>query len=408
MPTALLGLFLLIQAPADPPDEPSELDEPSESDPVVEETQEQEAPRYGISADFDWSFSNSEKSPLNATFYGDNLLKLLRVSLLFNFQASDRVGLYVNLTSENGGSPHLYGGFVRLAPFSDKNFWVQAGKIPQAFGAFPERWYPFINPLIGNPLMYSYLTSLQARNVPANAGDLLSQRGNGFSSQFGGPGGGSPHAGMPMIQIFRWGAGGIGYGSVGPFEYRGGLTAGSVSNPLQVDDNGGTQILGGARFRPSPAVNAGFSASHGPYLADLSEGALGGRPRDSYHQTAVGSDFHYARGYLLLWGEIGWSRWDSPNVDEPLDATSAFVESRYRLLPGLYAAARLDRLTFSDVTRRTGSKEPWDFPLSRVEIGTGFSWERHVLLKLAGQFNWYDKATDLNENIIVFQIVVHF
>ena len=73
MPTALLGLLLLLQqAPAglfqnDP-------DEPGESDPVVEATQEQEAPRYGISADFDWSFSNSEKSPLDATFYGDNLL----------------------------------------------------------------------------------------------------------------------------------------------------------------------------------------------------------------------------------------------------------------------------------------------------------------------------------------------
>ena len=144
MLTTLLGLLLLIQATSDP----------TEDDPTPADTaQEQGSPRYGISADFDWSFSNSETSPLNATYYGDNILRLLRVSLLFNFRPSDRVGLYVNLTSENGGTPHLYGAFVRLAPFEDTNFWIQAGKIPQAFGAFPERWYPFANSLIGYPLM---------------------------------------------------------------------------------------------------------------------------------------------------------------------------------------------------------------------------------------------------------------
>jgi hypothetical protein len=65
-------------------------------------------------------------------------------------------------------------------------------------------------------------------------------------------------------------------------------------------------------------------------------------------------------------------------------------------------------LSFSDVTAGNGLSEPWDYPLSRLEIGTGFSWERHVLLKLVGQFNWYDDATELDENIIACQIVVHF
>jgi hypothetical protein len=419
MPTALLGLLLLVQAPSNgTTDEPAERaaqvdqaekaeqTEPAENDPAADSAAlDQEGPRYGIGAHFDWSFSNSEKGPLNASYYGDNLLKLLRVSLLFNFQASERVGLYVNLTSENGGSPHLYGAFVRLAPFSDQRFWIQAGKIPQAFGAFPERWYPFANPLVGNPLMYSYLTSLQPYSVPADVDDLLSQRGNGFYSQFQGD---PPHAGMPMIQIFRWAAGGIGYGSVGPFQYLGGVTAGSASNPLQVDDDGGSQVLGRARYLPSPAFNAGVSAAYGPYLSNISEEALDGRSRDGFHQTAIGGDFQYARGHLLLYGETAWSRWESPNIAEPLDTVSAFVETRYRLLPGVYAAGRLDRMSFGDVTARDGRRESWDYSLSRLELASGFSWERHVLLKVAGQFNWYDDRTDLNENIIVFQIVVHF
>lgn len=403
MPAALLALLLAVQAPDEPPaDEPDAPSEPAEIDP---DALEQEPPRYGIGAHFDWSFSNSETSALNTGFYGDNLLKLLRLSLLFNFEASERVGLYVNLTSENGGSPHLYGAFVRLAPFRDSNFRVQAGKIPQAFGAFPERWYPFANPLVGNPLMYSYLTALQPFSVPSGAEDLLRQRGRGSSVQYRD---GSIHAGMPMIQIFRWAAGGIGYGSVGPLEYLGGVTAGSLSHPLQVGDNGGTQILGRVRFVPSPAWNAGVSAAHGPYLSEIPEESLRGRSQESFHQTAIGGDFHYARGYLLLYGEASWSRWETPHISESLDAASAFLETRYRLVPGLYVAGRLDRMTFGNVTVADGRSEPWDFPLSRLEIGTGFSWERHVLLKLAGQFNWYDDATELNENIIAFQIVVHF
>ena len=408
MPTALLGFLLLLQAPAAPPQaEPDDPAEPIQNEPADDEpaSLEQEGPRYGIGAHFDWSFSNAENGPLNRDYYGNNLFKLLRLSLLFNFQASERVGLYVNLTSENGGTPRLYGAFVRLAPFSNQSFWVQAGKIPQAFGAFPERWYPFVNPLIGDPLMYSYLTSLQPYGVPADVDDLLSQRGQGHYSQFQGY---PPYAGMPMIEIFRWAAGGIGFGKVGPLEYLGGITAGSLSNPLQVDDDGGTQALGRLRFRPSPAFNAGVSVARGPYLTGVSDESPYDRPRDSFHQTGVGGDFEYARGHLLVYAELAWSRWESPNIAEPLDASSAFIESRYRLLPGLYLAGRLDRLGFGEVTTQDGAREPWDYPLSRVEIGAGLSWERHVLLKLAGQFNWYDDATDLNENIIVSQIVVRF
>ena len=74
----------------------------------------------------------------------------------------------------------------------------------------------------------------------------------------------------------------------------------------------------------------------------------------------------------------------------------------------MYLAGRFDRLTFSDITSRSGDNEPWEFPVTRLEIGTGYSWERHVILKVVGQFNWYDEATELDENIIAFQVVVHF
>ena len=398
MLAALLGLLLFGQAAPSPP-------AVEESD---QDTVEQESARYGISADFDWSFSNARKSPLNLTYYGENIMKLLRISLLFNFRASDRVGLYVNVTSENLSTPHLYGAFVRLAPLTENKLWIQAGKIPQPFGAFPERWYPFANPLIGDPFMYSYVTSLRPDNIPAGPDDLLSQRGNGLSPQFRGGGNAAGFTGVPMIEIFKWAAGGVSYGSVGPFEWLAGATSGTLSNPGGVDEGDGAQLIGRARYRPSPAFNAGISAASGRWLDDVVEDSLGDQALGSFKQTGIGGDFNYARGHLILYGEAAWSRWDVPKIADPVDALSAFLESRYRLLPGLYLAGRLDRLTFSDITSSSGQSEPWEFPVTRIEIGTGYSWERHVILKVVGQFNRYDEATELDENVIAFQVVVHF
>ncbi len=399
---SLLGFVLLCQATAT-------LPSTTQDDKEENEAAREEPRRYRIGADFDWSFSNAEDyTPLNLTYYGNDILQLLRVSLLFNFRVSDRVGLYLNFTSENADTPHVYGAFVRLAPWGGKKLWFQAGKIPPAFGAFPERWYPAANPLVGDPLMYSYETSLRADNIPADADDLLSQRGMGASPEFQGGGVTFPRPGMAMVEIFRWDSGVMGFGAVGRFEYVAGVTNGTLSNPLVEDDNDGNQILGRLRFRPSPAFNAGVSAARGPYLDKVIEDSLDDQSLGSFHQTTVGGDINYARGHVLLYAEAGWSRWESPNIDQPLEAVSAFFEARYRFFPGVYAAGRLDRLSFNDIAAGNGERTRWEFPVTRLEIGAGYSFDRHVVLKLVGQFNRYDEASALDEDIIAFQIVVHF
>ena len=71
-------------------------------------------------------------------------------------------------------------------------------------------------------------------------------------------------------------------------------------------------------------------------------------------QTAWGADVEYSRGYYLVRGEVIVSDWRLPRsctplLILPLRATSVSVEGRYKILPGLYAAARIDHLGFSDV-----------------------------------------------------------
>ena len=52
----------------------------------------------------------------------------------------------------------------------------------------------------------------------------------------------------------------------------------------------------------------------------------------------------------------------------------------------MYAAARFDHLGFSDVTGATATL-PWDAPVTRVEVGGGYSIQRNLLLKLSYQHN---------------------
>jgi hypothetical protein len=65
------------------------------------------------------------------------------------------------------------------------------------------------------------------------------------------------------------------------------------------------------------------------------------------------------------------------------------IEGRYKLRPGLYVAARVDHLGFSEVvgTQRTAT---WDAPVTRTEFGGGYSIQRNLVLKLALQYNTRD------------------
>ena len=63
---------------------------------------------------------------------------------------------------------------------------------------------------------------------------------------------------------------------------------------------------------------------------------------------------------------------------------STSVEGRYKLRPGFYVAARFDHLGFSDLAGADRTA-PWDAPVTRVEVGGGYSIQRNLLLKVSFQ-----------------------
>jgi hypothetical protein len=80
------------------------------------------------------------------------------------------------------------------------------------------------------------------------------------------------------------------------------------------------------------------------------------------------------------------------------------VEGRYKIRPGVYAAARLDHLGFSSIAGSSGP-ETWEAPVTRVEIGGGFSVQRNLLLKLSFQHNSRDGGRVRQANLGAVQIV---
>jgi hypothetical protein len=81
------------------------------------------------------------------------------------------------------------------------------------------------------------------------------------------------------------------------------------------------------------------------------------------------------------------SRWRQPTL--PGDGVSALAtwgEGRLRLLPGLDAGLRLDRLTFSEIDSTT-TRLPWEAPVTRIEAGVAYVPMRHVRMTVALQRN---------------------
>ncbi len=195
------------------------------------------------------------------------------------------------------------------------------------------------------------------------------------------------------------------------------MTAGTVSNPLFADDNGGRQIAGRLELRPTGGLSGlvvGTSLARGPFLTQTAaRAAVGDGDAGAFTQDAWGGDLEYSRDHYLLRLETVVSAWHLPIVQapplaQPLRAVSTSVEGRYRLRPGLYAAARYDHLGFSDVVG-TSLTAPWDAPVSRVEAGAGYSIQRNLLLKVSYQHDSRDGGVLLRSaHMIAAQLVYWF
>ena len=346
--------------------------------------------------------------------YGDyqtNSLRLLRVDLALEARLAPFASLLADVRSDNLGAPRFYALYLRVSPWPARPLDLQAGLVPPVFGAFPRRRYASENPLPSVPLGYQYLTDLRYDAVPATAEQLLAQRGRGWLVSY--PVGSSEaKPGLPLVNGERWDVGVELRIGREPLSLAVAVTQGSPSRPTIEDDNGGKLVAGRLAWTPGPSLTVGVSAASGEFLARSVTAALPEQARRGFRQDAFGADAQWSHGYWIVCAELLWSRWSMPSLDEtridaPLSAYAFFVETRYKIRPGFYAAARLERLAFSTVDSTLG-RQAWDAPVTRLEAGLGFVPHRHALLKASWQHNQRDAGRVRRSDLLVAQLILWF
>jgi hypothetical protein len=352
----------------------------------------------------------------NYTDYQHNALRMFRVSLSGAWRPSRRFALLTEIRSEDVETFRAYALYFRVRPWASRPFDVQVGRIPPVFGAYSRHVYGPDNWLIGQPLAYQYLTSLRPDAIPASADDLLIMRGRGWKANY--PVGSPTFApGVPIISAYQWDVGIEASVNTRQIEAAAALTSGTLSNPRADDDNGGRQISTRLGWKPVIGLMVGASYAHGEWLNGGLRNGLSSvlQPDARFPQEAFGIDAEYSRDYWLVRGEFIRSRWrlpalSSPFIDGPLDATTAFVESRYRFTPRLFAAARLDGLTFSRISGNVFDRTPttWDAPVSRLEVGGGVYIQRNLSVRAVVQRNWRDGGLVHNRTFVSGQIAYWF
>jgi hypothetical protein len=115
-----------------------------------------------------------------------------------------------------------------------------------------------------------------------------------------------------------------------------------------------------------------------------------------YTQEAVGVDGD-ARAAGSSAARPSSARWRLPAINAPfIDVRSAragYVEGRYRFGPRVFAAMRVDALSFTRISGQRlfgGQPTTWDAPVSRIELGGGVNIQRNLTARAVVQHNWRD------------------
>jgi len=357
------------------------------------------------------TFAPEDPGFFNYTSYEFSALRNFRISASTEIRANDHVQVLGEVRFDQGRVVEAYGLFVRVRPWPQRRFDIQAGKVPPTFGAMTRTAYGSSNLLIGQPLAYQYLTSIRADALPGTIDDLLRMRGRGWLSNF--PVGNTARGpGMPIVNTSEWDTGVQTHGITGMLEWTAALTAGSLSDPRFHDNNHSRQVAGRAVVRPAASTVLGVSAARGAWIDRTLEENISGVESEHSQQIGLGFDAEYSTGAFLVRGEAIRSTWKMPasttlNLHEPLVAWSSLIEGRYKVLPGLYVAMRGDRLDFSKVPGRLGLTE-WDAQVWRFETGIGYSITRNIIAKGAWQKNGRDGGLVRKEALFGAQVVYWF
>ena len=350
----------------------------------------------------------------NYTDYDNNALRMARLRLTTAWRPHPQFSLVGEFRVGTSTGVEMAAWFARWRPVARWNLDIQAGRVPPVIGAFARRAYGRDNPLVGVPLAYQYLTSLRPDALPATVDDLLRMRARGWRPSF--PIGSDAIApGLPLVSASHWDTGIDAHWSSDRIDLAASLTRGAPARPVVRETNSGLQWAGRAAVMLPLGLTLGLSGARGQWI---DQHVLDLRPIASgvtTTQSVIGADASLETGHLILRGEYMHVAFGLPvaNVTTfttPVTSNAGFIEGRYRFLARWQIAARVERLTFSQVqgTLFAGVPTPWDAPVTRVEGATGLRVTPTIELRAGYQYNWRDAGRVPKLGVPTFQLLYWF
>lgn len=233
---------------------------------------------------------------------------------------------------------------------------IDVGRFATPIGAFANRRFSNLNPLIGAPDMYSV--------------------------------------------TYPWGA--QVSGSTSHLDYRAAVVSlPAVREGYSPEPGARPRPAFGFGFTPAPEFRLGASATWGSYLSEDNAAAIpAGSAWSDYDQRVLAFDTRFSRGYFELRGELALSRYDVPTKSETSDGVAFYLEAKQTWTPRFFTAIRGERNDYPFILPLSASNWIARNALAyNAEIGVGFRATRELLLKASYRGVWYDVDPSLSASL---------
>lgn len=328
-----------------------------------------------------------------------------RLSLFVDAQLGESVYVFTQTRVDRGFDPSDHGAqlrldeyAVRVTPWKDGRFTLQAGQFATVVGNWVGRHLSWDNPFINAPLPYENVTAIEDKNA----------RYYGYLS-IGRPA--DKYEYNPVIWGPSYATGLSVAGRIGMFDYAGEIKNASLSSrpeswPITRMDFDHPTVSGRVGFRPNEMWTFGFSVSDGAYFRPEAMRTLPyGTDIGDYHERVLGQDISFAWHHWQFWAEFYEARFEIPRFGDA-DTFAYYLEAKYKFTPHFFAAVRWNQQFFSDVTNIYGGTAPWGRDIWRVDLAGGYRFTAHTQLKL--QFSFQDEKGGPSSRMIATQFTVRF
>lgn len=280
--------------------------------------------------------------------------------------------------SDSGAQLRLDEYAVRITPWQDGRFNLQAGQFSTVVGTYVARHLSWENPFINAPLPYENVTAIEDKTAPYTSFLSVGSLAEKYEHN-------------PVIWGPSYATGVSVAGRLGQFDYAAEVKNASLSSrpeswPITRMDFDHPTVSGRFGFRPNEMWTFGVSASDGAYFRPEAMPTLPfGRDIGDYHERVLGQDISFAWHHWQFWAEFFEARFEVPGFSDA-DTFAYYLEAKYKFTPQFFGAVRWNQQFFGDVTNSYGAVAPWGRDLWRADIAAGYRFTAHTQLKLQYSF----------------------